>query len=1394
MVLVWCALMAGTLFAVPATTTRDLPNNYPSSPTEITVTIQLSVDEGSLPSGVIINEYLPAGWTFVSGSASPVQSDWNASTRELKWLFTAVVGRPPADTTITYKASYSAGESGEKTFSGNVNYNPGNVQAATAGDTTISDAASAPDGTKCTVEATTPVVADGVAASTITITAKNAAGNAIVGIPAALVVVSATGTDNVLTQPTNATDAQGRTTATLKSTTVGTKTVSVEIKGVDVADTAQVVFTVGSVSAGQSTVDATTPVNVNAGSTVTITARDAAGRPIPGIPPAEIVVQATLPCTITGPSQATNASGQTTASIVWSTAGIKTVSVTIDGEAITDTAQVAVQGTPYLVFSAQPAGPYSAGAEINAIPQVTVKNGLGETDTLFTGNVTVALGQNPASGTLSGTKTRAATAGVVSFPGLSINKASTSNYTLAATAVGINGSVESSGFRITPASPASLRFVVSPAPTGNVATTTLTPHPQVELLDQFGNRATAATDAVNVVLAGAGTLVDSTTLVNAAVGVATFGNLKVGAPGTFPGQFHLTATSGALTPADSAEFEVTAPPVLRIAKAGPDTAVDPNATVDYTITYENIGLGNATDTVIIETLPEHVVVNQASITDGGVYNATARTITWTIGPLAAGGQGTVGFAVTLDSSLADGGTVTNATLTIDCDETESVPAAAEITTVRDKQGPTVTPIFPAANATGVPVRTMVKLQMMDRSGVDLDTARIRIAGDLVYEGGQATYDSTAAANSRIKGICTRTGTSTYVFRFQFSATVQFANQETVQVVVEAADENGNETSFPYSFTTSVRNFSKNSRVNSTAGGLTLDNPATARDAEGDIWVVWDQTAAAGQTDIYAGRLPFGASTFQASAPIVAADRSNKSNPAVAVDPNSVAHAVWQQQGANGRWDIYLSSFRPGGASWSQPVKVNVGDPNNTSDQKLPAMAAGGTNASPIYYVVWEDYRAAQSQIWMATSTNQGGTWTERQITDQSAVDAREPGVAVDPNGTVFVVWTDARNAGTTGTDLYGASSDDNVPWTNRRLVSAAGNQFGPAGAAAADMHLAWVSGTGGQGDIQYANDRGDVFPFTGTSIIDDGEPDTVHRMPTVAARAVNNSDRVYASWEDGRDVTVENPRDTDIYFAESGSPFGVNLLVNDDRGNNTQTKPAIGIDKAGDPYLVWVDDRGGSNDIYFAGTIALEPPLDNTVVPDPNGAATVRLPAQTNLGVRIPAGALPAGIDANDISVSEVRPLPGMLPPQGGFGAYYDFGPGGIPPFSQPVTIKIPLAADAPVRNPYKVYFYDLDQGAWTEDGIHNPAKKVNGAGGAYLVVDVDHFSIFGVGGVVPGQSAQGGDDTIWGGDDGGGCALAPWSCGNPIEYSLPFAAYVLVLGAISCVDRLRRRSGLGGR
>lgn len=104
-------------------------------------------------------------------------------------------------------------------------------------------------------------------------------------------------------------------------------------------------------------------------------------------------------------------------------------------------------GATRLTFTVQPSNA-SVNTSINPPIQVAAQNLLGSSDTTYTSTITLAIGANPASGSLSGTTTVAAIRGLATFNDVRINNAGT-GYTLKATS-GFLTSTVSASFNVTP--------------------------------------------------------------------------------------------------------------------------------------------------------------------------------------------------------------------------------------------------------------------------------------------------------------------------------------------------------------------------------------------------------------------------------------------------------------------------------------------------------------------------------------------------------------------------------------------------------------------------------------------------------------------------------------------------------------------------------------------------------------------------------------------------------------------------------------------------------------------------------------------------------------------------------------------------------------------------------
>ena len=211
-----------------------------------------------------------------------------------------------------------------------------------------------------------------------------------------------------------------------------------------------------------------------------------------------------------------------------------------------------------LVFQTQPGGGTGGTPWISANqPTVWIEDSQGHLVTSDQSTVTLAIGNNPGNGTLSGCSSATAVNGVATFTGCTIDKAGT-GYTLTATdaADSLNVPVSSNIFTIAVGPPSQVAFTTQP---GNaVAGDKFATPPAVAVEDAGGNVVTTATNTVTLAIGtnpSSGTLSGCTGALNS--GITTFTGCTINSAGT---GYTLVASASGLTPtATSAPFNVVAP-------------------------------------------------------------------------------------------------------------------------------------------------------------------------------------------------------------------------------------------------------------------------------------------------------------------------------------------------------------------------------------------------------------------------------------------------------------------------------------------------------------------------------------------------------------------------------------------------------------------------------------------------------------------------------------------------------------------------------------------------------------------------------------------------------------------------------------------------------------------
>jgi uncharacterized repeat protein (TIGR01451 family) len=127
---------------------------------------------------------------------------------------------------------------------------------------------------------------------------------------------------------------------------------------------------------------------------------------------------------------------------------------------------------------------------------------------------------------------------------------------------------------------------------------------------------------------------------------------------------------------DSVDVTVTAP-IMTISKVADVATADPSDLIIYTITYENIGTGDATDVTITDTIPSLTTFISS---DPSPTSQDNDTYTWEVGTVLAGDSGTIEITVQVDVGTDDGTVLTN-TVVLNYDDANGNPIPEETDSV-----------------------------------------------------------------------------------------------------------------------------------------------------------------------------------------------------------------------------------------------------------------------------------------------------------------------------------------------------------------------------------------------------------------------------------------------------------------------------------------------------------------------------------------------------------------------------------------------------------------------------------------------------------------------------------------------------------------------------------------
>lgn len=176
-----------------------------------------------------------------------------------------------------------------------------------------------------------------------------------------------------------------------------------------------------------------------------------------------------------------------------------------------------------------------------------------------------------------------------------------------------------------------------------------------------------------------------------------------------------------------------------------------------------------------------------------------------------------------------------------------------------------------------------------------------------------------------------------------------------------------------------------------------------------LYVIWTdgRNGPVYNKDIFFAYSTDGGTTWSSDITVCGA-YGNQESPALAYY-NGALYAVWEDSRDSARgYDIYFAYSTDGGRTWTEVGPIN--DDNGGARQVNPSIAVNPSNGH--IYVVWQDQRNGNNDIYFAMSKDGGRTWSRNVfVTDYPYAKQQSqsaPAVVATPSGRIYIVWQDNR--------------------------------------------------------------------------------------------------------------------------------------------------------------------------------------------------------------------------------------------------------------------------------------------------------------------------------------------------------------------------------------------------
>jgi hypothetical protein len=309
--------------------------------------------------------------------------------------------------------------------------------------------------------------------------------------------------------------------------------------------------------------------------------------------------------------------------LLYATGSFKNAGATVTLTSATSTPFNITGAATQLLFTTQPVAGAS-GSAFTKQPVLVYKDGSGHVVTAETASVTPSV----SGGTLSSCTNLAPTLGIVTVANCTFAGLDTGSYTMSFTGGGLT-SAASNAFTPTGPGPAAQLVFVSPAPVAAAADAVMSTQPSVQVEDSAGNHVSTSNASVTFSATGNGVIANCTDL-TALAGTVNASSCTFG--GNVGTAYNLIASSGSLTPAQSASVQVTGPgpvsQILLVPSCASTITVTSHCVLTATLedNFQNVETSDNASVVTFSALPANSFTGLGNLTvSGGITGGDTVT-------------------------------------------------------------------------------------------------------------------------------------------------------------------------------------------------------------------------------------------------------------------------------------------------------------------------------------------------------------------------------------------------------------------------------------------------------------------------------------------------------------------------------------------------------------------------------------------------------------------------------------------------------------------------------------------------------------------------------------------------------------------------------------------------